>query len=64
MTTIYLSERTRANDGQYQTFGTYEGPDDRYVFGVANHATLEAAEKAARRMMEKHNADHFARIRD
>lgn len=65
MTTIILSASGR-NGGKVQVFGNYQGPDDRYTFGVREFGTDREgradAEAYARRMMEKHQADHFQRI--
>jgi hypothetical protein len=61
MTTIVLSQRVQRNNGMYQVFGFYAGPDDRYVFGVREFATLPEAERQAAWMMHKFQADHFER---
>lgn len=63
MTTITLSEALDRNGGRYQVFGTYDGPDDRFVFAIESFADKARAEKYAKRLMNEHQADHFERIR-
>lgn len=63
MTTIVLRERTDGNGGKYQVFGSYSGPDDRYVFGVRSFDRKDAAEAHAAGMMDRFGADHFERIK-
>ncbi len=60
MTTIHLSW-PKTKNGTFQVFGSYAGDDDRFVFDVREFQTREAAEQRARRMMDLHAADHFAR---
>ena len=47
---------------RFQVFGVYDGDDDRFVFAVQEFDEQERAERVARRMMEKHEADHFERV--
>jgi len=61
MTTIVLAlpyERCR----RFQVFGVYDGPDDRFTFGVQEFDVRDDAERVARWMMEEHGADHFRRV--
>lgn len=63
MTTIHLG-RPENNEGRWIVFGSYEGPDDRYTFGVQKFAANEGerAETTARKMMETFRADHFSQM--
>lgn len=58
MTTIFLCEQA---NGTFQVFGRYEGPDDRYVFGVSEYLTFWEALKKARWMMTKFNGTSLER---
>jgi hypothetical protein len=45
--TIYLAEPRQTNKGRYEVFGNYEGPDDRYTFGVKTFPNSPAGFHAA-----------------
>lgn len=62
MTTIIISEDRKRNGGKVQVLGNYEGPDDRFTFGVRSFEDQAAAERYAAWMMEKHQADHLQRV--
>jgi hypothetical protein len=47
---------------RFQVFGIYDGPDDRYTFADQEFEVRDDAERVARNLMEKHEADHFRRV--
>lgn len=61
MTTIVLAH-PNARCPRFQVFGVYDGPDDRFTFGVQEFNVRDDAERIARKMMEEHGADHFRRV--
>ena len=64
MVTITISEALARQRGLVQVFGEYDGPDDRYVFGVREFEDLSVAESHARRMMNRFGADHLRRVKE
>jgi hypothetical protein len=61
MTTIVLAHPNQ-HCSRFQVFGVRDGDDDGFVFAVQEFDEREQAEGVARRMMEKHGADHFRRV--
>jgi hypothetical protein len=59
-TTIAIAAPKRTGH-PWQVFGRYEGPDDRFVFGVREFARRSEAEAHAGRMVLKHGADVLER---
>jgi hypothetical protein len=59
MTTIVIAKPVV--QPHWQVFGVYEGPDDRFVFGVFETDEPREAEAKARDMMERYKADHLSR---
>ena len=59
MVTITISEARARQRGLVQVFGSYEGPDYRYVFGVREFEDLSVAESHARLMMNRFGADYL-----
>jgi hypothetical protein len=43
-------------------FEVYDGDDDRFVFAVQKFDEQDRAERVARKLMEKHEADRFERV--
>lgn len=61
MTTIVLAHPNQ-HCPRFQVFGFYDGDDDRFTFAVREFDDRDRAERAARKMMEQHGADHFRRV--
>jgi len=62
MTTIVLAKPSDRHP-RWQVFGVWTEPEDGFTFGLRELEEQKglAAEQYARRMMEKHQADHFER---
>ncbi len=60
MTTITIDKNLDRNNGKYYVFGTYEGEEDRYVFGVRQFSDKATAEKYAGMLMKQCNTDRLA----
>jgi hypothetical protein len=61
MTTIVLADPNQFCP-QFQVFGVYDGPGDRFVSAVQKFDDRGRAKCVAHRMMEKHEADPFERV--
>ena len=61
MTTIVLAHPNERCP-RFQVFGIYDGPDDRFTFGLREFDIRDDAERVARKMMDEHGADHFRRV--
>ena len=61
MTTIVLAHPNKQCP-RFQVFGVYDGEDDRFTFAVQEFDDRDGAERVARKLMEKHGADHFRRV--
>ena len=61
MTTIVLADPNKQCP-RFQVFGVYDGPDDRFTFVVQEFDDRDKAERVARKLMEKHRADHLQRV--
>jgi len=61
MTTIVLSHPNQ-HCRRFQVFGVYDGRDDHFTFAVQEFDVRDQAERFARLLMEKHQADHFQRV--
>jgi hypothetical protein len=61
MTTIVLAHPTEQR-AHYQVFAVYDAPDVHRVFAAQELTDRDEAERAARKMMEEFEADHFRRL--
>lgn len=61
MTTIVLAHPSQ-HCPHFQVFGVYDGFDDRFTFAVQEFDEQDRVERVARKLMEKHRADHFRRV--
>jgi hypothetical protein len=61
MTTIVLAHPTQSFP-RFQVFGVYDGYGNRFVFAEQEFEEQEEAEAVVRKLMEKHQADHFMRV--
>ena len=64
MVTITIAHPNRHAQGMWQVFGTRESGEDHFVFAVKefNPERQDLAEEYARELLEKHQADHLARL--
>ena len=61
MTTIVLVHPTEQL-ARFLVFAAYDAPDVHRVFAAQEFADRDEAERAAGRMMEEYEADHFRRV--
>jgi hypothetical protein len=61
MTTIVLAHPS-PQCPRFQVFGIHDGPGKHFTFGIQEFDVRDDAERFARRMMDKHGADHFRRV--
>ena len=61
MTTIVLAHPDQ-HCPRFQVFGVYDGPGCRSTFAIQEFNGRDDAERAARKLMEAHKADHFRRV--
>ena len=56
------TSRWCSSAGTAEVFGIYDEPDDRFTFAVQEFDDRDRAERVARKMTEKHEANRFQRI--
>ncbi len=61
MTTIVLTHPTEQHP-KFHVFAVYDAYDVHRVFDAQEFAARDEAERAARKMMEELEADHFRRV--
>jgi hypothetical protein len=61
MTTIVLAHPNQ-HCPRFQVFGVYDSPDKHFTFAAWEFEDRDTAERVARKLMEKHGADHFRRV--